>query len=77
MPIEKAKDHVVLKHSSGAFVKILFYGATAIEWKLADGTENLFLSTFVSRDRSRANNQRSEARRIKSGPRRDSLGTPN
>jgi glucose-6-phosphate 1-epimerase len=47
MPIEKANDHVVLKHSSGAFVKILFYGATAIEWKLSDGTENLFLSTFV------------------------------
>ena len=44
MAIEKSKDLVVLKHESGAFVKILFYGATVIEWKLADGTENLFLS---------------------------------
>lgn len=49
MPIEKSSDHVVLKHSSGALVKILFYGATVISWKLADGTENFFLSTFALR----------------------------
>jgi galactose mutarotase-like enzyme len=76
MPIEKANDHVVLRHSNGAFVKILFYGATAVEWKLADGTENLFLSTFVPRAPSRVNNQRSEARRLKGSSRRDSFGTP-
>jgi len=76
MPIEKASDHVILKHPSGAFVKVLFYGATAIEWKLADGTENLFLSTFVPRPVSRANCKGCQAGRLKSSPRRDSLSTP-
>jgi len=38
---------VVLKHSSGASVKILKYGATVIEWTLANSTENLFLSKFL------------------------------
>jgi D-hexose-6-phosphate mutarotase len=48
MAIEKNESFVVLKHPSGASVKILKYGATVIEWKLPNGTENLFLSTLTS-----------------------------
>jgi D-hexose-6-phosphate mutarotase len=42
--VEKFPDSVVLKHSSGSTVKILYYGATVISWTLANGAENLFLS---------------------------------
>lgn len=73
MPIVKSNDHVVLKHSSGAFVKVLYYGATVLEWKLADGTENLFLSTFAL-SLAGTNEQGCEARRVKSGSRRNSFG---
>jgi D-hexose-6-phosphate mutarotase len=46
MAIEQNERFVVLKHPSGATVKIFKYGATVIEWKLPNGTENLFLSTL-------------------------------
>ena len=48
MAIEKNESFVIVKHPSGASVKILKYGATVIEWKLPNGTENLFLSTLTS-----------------------------
>jgi len=45
MTVEKTESFVALKHPSGATAKILKYGATVIEWKSANGTDNLFLST--------------------------------
>jgi hypothetical protein len=47
MAIENTESFVILKHPSGASVKILKYGATVIEWTLGNGTRNLFLSEFV------------------------------
>jgi len=38
---------LILHHASGASATVLKYGATVISWKLADGIENLFLSTFM------------------------------
>jgi glucose-6-phosphate 1-epimerase len=48
MPIEKTDSSVTIVHPSGASVNILYYGATVISWKLSNGRENLFLSTYYS-----------------------------
>jgi len=47
MAIEQNENSVTIKHPSGASVKILKYGATVISWILANGAENLFLSTSL------------------------------
>jgi D-hexose-6-phosphate mutarotase len=44
MAIEKTEDRIVIKHSSGAKVDILKYGATVISWTLPGGEQKLFLS---------------------------------
>jgi len=41
-------DIIVLTHPSGSSAKILKYGATVFQWTLANGTENLFLSEFIT-----------------------------
>jgi D-hexose-6-phosphate mutarotase len=46
MAIEKAQDRITIKHSSGAKVEVLKYGATVISWTLANGEKQLFLSEY-------------------------------
>ena len=46
MAFEKTESFVILKHPSGASVKILKYGATVIDWTSPSGAQNLFLSEY-------------------------------
>jgi glucose-6-phosphate 1-epimerase len=46
MAVEKTDKVVQIKLPSGVTVWVMYYGATVITWKNANGQENLFLSEY-------------------------------
>ncbi|KAI0348012.1 galactose mutarotase-like protein [Trametopsis cervina] len=59
MPVQQQQDRVILTHTKGASVEVLFYGATVISWKSpskVDSTvkERLFVSSKAALDGSKA-----------------------